>query len=143
MGVGEEDFEGVFDLLLICASAHVKKVSRAAARVLNNIHRRHGQAGPIDHAGDGAVQLDVVEGIFAGLHLKRVFFGGVAQRLDFRMTEKGIVVESDLGVERKELVIFGGDEGIDLHQRSVSFNKGLVQALKKSDSRGDLRGFEP
>jgi len=75
------------------------------------------------------VELDVVERVFAGFHLKRILFGSVAQRLDLRMAEERVVVEGDLGVQREELVVLGGDERIDLHQRGVGFDKRLVEAL--------------
>ena len=80
--VGEQDLKGVLDLLLGCAAAHIQEIGGAAAGVLNDVHGGHGQARAVDHAGDGAVELDVVERVFAGLDFKRVFFGGVAQRLD-------------------------------------------------------------
>ena len=123
VGVGEQDFEGVLDLLLGCAAAYVEEVGRAAAGVLNDVHGGHGQAGAVDHAGDGAVELDVVERVLAGFDFERVFFGGVAQSLDVGMAEEGVVVEGDLGVEREELVVLGGDEGIDLDQRGVGLNE--------------------
>ena len=59
--VGEKDAEGVFDLLLVGAAAYVEEVCGLAAGVLDDVHRRHGEAGAVDHAGDGAVELDVVE----------------------------------------------------------------------------------
>ncbi len=125
--VGEQDLKGVLDLLLGCAAAYVEEVGRAAAGVLNDVHGRHGQARAVDHAGDGAVELDVVERVLAGFDFERVFFGGVAQRLDVRMAEEGVVVEGDLGVEREELVVLGGDEGIDLDQRGVGIDERLCR----------------
>ena len=44
------------------------------------------------------------------------------------MAEERVVVESDLGVEREETSVGRGDEGIDLDQRSVGFEKRLVEA---------------
>ena len=58
------------------------------------------------------------------------------------MAEERVVVEVDLGVEREELVVLGGDEGIDLEQRSVGFDEGLVEALEEGDGLVDLRGLE-
>jgi hypothetical protein len=49
------------------------------------------------------------------------------------MAEERVVVEGDLGVEGEELVVLGGDEGIDLDQRGVGLNEGLVEALEKGD----------
>ena len=79
---------------------------------------------------------------FAGLDLQRVLFGDVAQRLDFRVAKERVVVEVDLGVEGEELAIVGGDEGIDLDQRGVGFDEGLVEALEEGHRLVDLRGLE-
>ena len=43
------------------------------------------------------------------------------------MTEKRVVVEVDLGVEREQASVRSRDERIDLHQRSVSVKKSLVE----------------
>ena len=125
-----------------CAAAHVEKVCRAAAGVLNDVHCRHRQACAVDHAGDGAIELDVVERVFAGFNFERVFFGDVAQGLDVGVAEEGVVVEGDFGVEGEELVVLGGDEGIDFDQRSVSVDERLVEALEEGDRGVDLRGLE-
>jgi hypothetical protein len=58
------------------------------------------------------------------------------------VAEERVVVEVDLGVEREELVVFGGDEGIDLDQRGVRVNEGAIEALKKGDGVIDLGGLE-
>ena len=131
--VGKQDLEGVLDLFLRRAAAYVEEVGRAAAGVLDDVHGGHRQAGAIDHAGDRAVKLDVVQRVLAGFHFKRIFFGNVAQRLDLRMAEERVVVKGHLGIERKELVVLGGDEGIDLDQRSVRLDESLVEALEEDD----------
>ena len=132
----------MLNLLLGCAAAHIKKIRRAAAGILNNVHRRHGQACAIHHAGNRAVQLDVIERVFAGFHFQRVFFGRVAQHLDLGVAKDRVVVEGNLRVQREELVVLCRDERIDLHQRGVGLDEGLVQALEESDRRVDLRGFQ-
>ncbi len=58
------------------------------------------------------------------------------------MAEERVVIEVDLRVEGKELVVFGGDEGVDLQQRRVGIDEGFVEALEESDSLVDLRRFE-
>ena len=63
-----------------------------------------------------------------GLDFERIFFGDVAQLLDVLVAEERVVVEVDLAVEREELVVLGGDEGIDLEQRGVGLDEGLVEA---------------
>ena len=91
----------MLNLLLGCAAAYIKEVGGTAAGVLNDVHGRHGQAGAVHHAGDGAIELDVVERVLAGFHFKRIFFVDVAQRLDVGVAEERVVVEVDLGVERE------------------------------------------
>ena len=59
------------------------------------------------------------------------------------MPEERVVVEVDLGVEREELVVLGGDEGIDFKQRGVGVDEGAIEAQKKADSLIDLRRLEP
>ena len=72
-----------------------------------------------------------------------IFLGDVAQRLDLRMAEERIVIEGHLRVERKQLVILGGDERIDLQQRSIGFGKGLVQALEELHCGVDHGWLQP
>ena len=93
----------MLDLLLVGAAAYVEEVGWRAAGVLDDVHRRHCQAGAVDHAGDVAVELDVVERILRGFDFKWVLFGYVAQLLQLFMAEDGVVVEVDLAVERKSL----------------------------------------
>ena len=58
------------------------------------------------------------------------------------MAEHRVVVEVDFAIEREELVILGGDEGIDLHQRGVSLDICLVETGHEFDGFVDLRGLE-
>ena len=58
------------------------------------------------------------------------------------MPEECVVVEGHLRVERKELVVLGGDERVDFQQRCVRFDEGLVEALQEGDGGVDLRCLE-
>src|ERR1035438_9225455 len=58
------------------------------------------------------------------------------------MAEECVVIEVDLRIEREELVVLGGDEGIDLQQRRVGIDESLVEALEETDSLVDLRRLE-
>ena len=66
--------ERVLDLLGVGAAADVEEVRRLAARQLDDVHRRHRQAGAVDHAADRAVELDVVQAELRRLDLERIFF---------------------------------------------------------------------
>ena len=56
--------------LLLCGIAtHIQEVGRGAPMQLDDVHGGHGQARPIDHAPNAAVQANVVQIIRAGLHI--------------------------------------------------------------------------
>src|SRR5208283_4229598 len=59
--VDGDDLERRGDLLLRGAAADVEEVGRALAVELDDVHRRHGEAGTVDHAADRAVERDVAE----------------------------------------------------------------------------------
>ena len=82
-----------------------RKFAGALAVELDDVHRRHGEAGAVDHAADGAVERDVVEVVLRGLDLLVVLLGHVAQRDDVGMAKERVVVEADLGVEADQLAV--------------------------------------
>ena len=53
------------DLLGVRRAADVEEVRGLAAVVLDQVHRRHREAGAVDHAADVAVELDVREALLA------------------------------------------------------------------------------
>jgi hypothetical protein len=57
--VAEDDAEGLDRALLGDAAAHVEEVRRLAAVQLDDVHRRHRQAGAVDQAADIPVERDV------------------------------------------------------------------------------------
>ena len=114
-----DDLERGRHLLLGGAAADVEEVRRRLAVELDDVHGRHGEAGAVDHAADGAVERHVVEIVFRGLDLLLVLLGQVAQREDIRMSIERVVVEADLGVEADELAALGDDQRIDLEQAHV------------------------
>ena len=75
IGIGGDDLERRRDLFLGGAAADVEEVRRRLAIELDDVHGRHGKAGAVDHAADGAVERDVVEIVFRRLDLLGVFFG--------------------------------------------------------------------
>ena len=119
LGIGSDDLEGGRNLLLAGTAADVEKVGRRLAVEPDDIHRRHGQPGAVDHAADGAVQRDVVELVFRRLDLLLILLAEVAQGHDVGMAEERVVVEADLGIEADELVALGDDERIDLEQAHI------------------------
>src|SRR5689334_20886177 len=70
-GVAQNNLKRCGDLLLRSAAADVEEVGGLAAFQLDDVHRRHGEAGAVDHAADRAVELDVAEVVFRRLDLHR------------------------------------------------------------------------
>ena len=97
--VGGDDLERRRHLLLGGAAADVEEVGRALAVELDDVHRRHREAGAVDHAADRAVERDVVEVVLGRLDLLGVLLALVAQRDDVGMAIERVVVERHLGVE--------------------------------------------
>ncbi len=126
--VGEQNAEGVLDLLGVGAAADVQEIRGAAAGVFDDVHGGHGQAGAVHHAGDGAIELDVVEAELGSFHFQRIFFVQVAQFEQILVAEQGVVVEVDLGVERVDLAVLGQDERIDFGERGVEASYALCRA---------------
>ncbi len=67
----------------------------------------------------------------AALDLLGVLLGLVAQRLDVRMAEHGVVVERHLGVEDTELIVGGDDERVHLQHRHVLGDEGLIELAEQ------------
>src|SRR5215212_492232 len=72
--VCEQDAEGGFHAFLRGAAANVQEVGGLAARELDDVHRGHGEPRAVDHAGDVAVELDVVEVELRSLYFERLLF---------------------------------------------------------------------
>jgi hypothetical protein len=71
--IGEDDLEGFRYLLLACAAAHIEEVGGLGAIELDDVHCRHGEAGAVHHAADGAVEFHIGQVEAGGHHLGRVF----------------------------------------------------------------------
>src|SRR5690606_13602418 len=127
LGVGGDDLEGRCDLLLRGAAADVAEVGGFLAVQLDDVHRRHGQTGAVDHAADVAVQGDIGEVPLGGLDLLGVFFGLVAQGADVFVAVQGVAVERDLGVQNAQAPVLHDDQRVDLEHVHVLLDEGLVQ----------------
>ena len=125
--IGDDDLERRGDLVLGGAAADVEKVRRAFAIVLDDVHRRHGEPGAVDHAADEPVERDIVEIVFGGLDLLGVLFALVAQGGDVGMPVEGVVVERHFGVEDAQLAVRHDDQRIDFQHRHVFGEEGRVE----------------
>jgi hypothetical protein len=129
--VRTQDLEGSLHLLHVGASAHVQEVGRLAALQLDDVHRGHGEAGSVDHAADVAVQRHVVEAGRDGLVLVRVHvLGGERVLLEVEqllLSELGVVVDADLGVDGVDLLVGVDRPGVDFELDCVGLGEEVVQ----------------
>src|SRR6266568_4432914 len=61
--ITQKNLESVCYLVSIRAATHVQKIRRHPARILDDVHGRHGQPGAVHHAADVSIQLDVVQAV--------------------------------------------------------------------------------
>ena len=72
----------------VCTSTH-----------LNDVHGGHGQAGTVHHATDVTIEGDVIQVVVGRLHFGGVFLRPIALVKDLFLSEIGVVIEPNLGVE--------------------------------------------
>ena len=69
--LGEDQPHRRRDALGLRPAADVEEVGRLAAGALHEVHRRHRQAGAVDHAADRAVEMDEADVVAARLGVRR------------------------------------------------------------------------
>jgi hypothetical protein len=89
------------------------------AGVGDDVERGHDEPGTVSDDSDLTVELDVVEVVLLGLQLERVFCRRVFEGRVVGVTERGVLVERDLAVERDDVALFGEHERVDLDERRV------------------------
>ena len=129
--------EGGGYLLDVGTSAYVEEVGGVSPVLLDHVHSGHGEPGSVDHAADVAIQSHIVESCRDGLLLvdvglfrtHRVF----PHLYEFVLSELGVVVDADFGVETVESV--GGVERprVDLDLAGVDGQEHLVESLHLLD----------
>src|SRR5215469_7658706 len=127
LGIAHQNAKCVFHLIGGSAAANVEKVRRGAAGVLDDVHGSHGQASAVDHAGDAAIELDVVEAVLGGFHFKRIFLVKIAQFAKVFVAEQRVVVEGHFGVESNEFVISREDAWIDFEERRIRIDERAIE----------------
>ena len=127
--VSQEDAHRIEDLLWIRTAAYVEKVGGASAGELDTVHRRHRQAGAVDHAADFSGQTDEVQAGFSCLDFVGGIFLGVAKSGKLGMLRDTVVVEDDFGIGRDQLDPGSKCQRIDLDQRAVFLAKQSIHVL--------------
>ncbi len=121
------------------AAADVQEVRRLPAVQLDQVHGRHGKSGAVHHAGDVAVEGDVVEIVLARAPLHRIFLAGVAQRRELGVAEQRVGIDVDLGIERQQRPGARDDQRIHLDQAQVLVDVQPVERRGEGRELGDLR----
>ena len=130
VGVGENDPERPRDALRRGAAAHVEEIGRLAPVELDDIHGRHREAGAVHHAGDIAVQRDVIEAMGARLALVAVFLRFIPPGRQTPLAEQRAVLDIDLGVQGDQAAAGIDDQRIDFHQARIAFVEERQELLK-------------
>jgi hypothetical protein len=106
---------------------------------LDEIHGRHRQSGTVDHAGDVAIEGDIVQIVLTRPPLHRVLLAGIAQRRQLRVAEQGARVDVDLGIERDQRAGLGDDQRVDLDQTQILLHVEAIERLHQGLELGELR----
>src|SRR5579885_1080607 len=96
--IGGDELESLHHPVFRRAAADVEKIRRLAAIKLDDVHRRHRKARAVNHAADRTIKRDVIQFVFCGFDLLRIFFAQIAQSRNARMTVERVVVEGYFGV---------------------------------------------
>mmetsp|Transcript_26258 Transcript_26258/g.77645 ORF Transcript_26258/g.77645 Transcript_26258/m.77645 type:complete len:434 (+) Transcript_26258:483-1784(+) len=139
-GIGRDDLEGVLHLLGGRSAPHVQEIGGLAAVQADNVHRGHGQPGPVHHAPDVAVQADVVEIPLVGVDLAGILLRVIPLGEDVLLTKHRIVIETDLGVGGDQLTLGILGERIHLDHGAVPADEYVVQRLDLIDRGGFVAG---
>src|SRR5215204_2739098 len=120
-------------------AAGVEEVGRLAARLRDDVQRRHHEPGAIAQDADVAVELHVGQPALLGHLLLRVLAAGVAQLGVVGVAEQAVPVERDLGVERLHLALGGDDHRVDLDEHRLLLGEGVVELVEqRADGADDV-----
>src|SRR6185436_5960606 len=130
--IAQDDIECGCDLFFAGAATDVEEVRGAAAEMLDDVHGGHGEAGAVDETGDVAVELDVIETVFAGFNFEGCFFLEVAHGLNVGMTIESVIIETDFGIDDFEdlfaISFLDKSEWVDFDHGGVGFPPGFENA---------------
>ncbi len=119
MGIRKDDLESRFHRFNARPSADIEEICRLPPRQFDDIHRRHRKPGPVHHAADVPVKLDVIEVGFRCLHLEGVLLVEITEGSQFGMALERVIVKIHLGVERKDFPAGRDYQRVDLRQGAI------------------------
>jgi hypothetical protein len=126
LGVACDKIECLSNSLGCGTATDVQEVGWRTAVQLDDVHGGHGKTSTVDEAANIAVQLDEVETNLGGLDLIGIFLGDVSPLENLLLAEIGVVVEVQLGIHSKNLVVGGFRERVDLNLGGVLVHEDLV-----------------
>ncbi len=132
--VGEDHLDGTGDRLGLRSAARVEEVRRLAAVLRDDVERAHDEPRAVAEDPDVAVELDVREAALVRHLLLWVLGARVAQLGVVRVAEQRVVVERDLGVERRDRALGRDDQRVDLDEHRLLADERLVEL---GDERAD------
>jgi hypothetical protein len=128
VGIARDDEERVHDLVNVVGGGDIEEVRGLAAGELDGVHGRHGEAGAVDETADVAIEFDeVADALLGGFDLGRILLVFIAQGLDVLVAEEGVVVDVHLGVEGEDAAVLRDDERVDLCERRIAGDEGVVE----------------
>mmetsp|Transcript_3641 Transcript_3641/g.6109 ORF Transcript_3641/g.6109 Transcript_3641/m.6109 type:complete len:253 (-) Transcript_3641:629-1387(-) len=133
--IGRDDFKRRLDLRGRGTATDIQKVRGRAAVKGNNIHRRHGESGTIDHASNTPVEANVIQIPFTGSDFTWIFLCRIALFKDILLSKGSIVIESNLGIGCQQIAIGIFGQWIDFDHGAILFHKEIVQGSNLISSR--------
>ena len=127
--VGQDQLECRRNLLRGCTATNIEKVCRLTAVQLDQIHGRHGKTRAVHHAGNIAVEGNVVEVMLRSFAFRLVFLRLVTQFRDFLLPEQGAAIDVDFAVKRDDVARLGRNQRIDFNQARIRIEVQPVQLL--------------
>ena len=110
-----------------------RKLAAASADLVDDVERRHREAGAVRDDADAALEADVLQ-VLLGRHLLTlVHLGEALEVLPLGVTELGAAVEGDLRIERVHLAGRLQDQRVDLGEVAVAL---VVAAIQLDDDVG-------
>ena len=119
LSIGGDHLERVDDRVGLRAAAGVEEVGGLAARLGDDVERRHAEPGAVAEDADVAAELDVGEALLLGHRLLRVLGRLVGELGELGVAVERVAVDRRLRVERDDAAVVGDDQRVDLDQRRV------------------------
>lgn len=151
-GLGSDELEGLLDGVGSGSSTTVEEVGGLTSVQLDDIHGGHSETSSVDKTANVSVELDEVKTVLGSLNLLGVLLGQISPGPDLLLSERGVVVEAELGVHGNHSVVGGLRQRVNLDLGGVLVGEDLVELLDvvssllgglggETEGLGDLNGL--